>query len=281
MKCKTNNIRFTNKNTNENERNVFSNWWSEATKLYGTSVSYFRHPYALSAHDFIYGENPTSVWTAPVTMLVLAQLNNDSLLLSKFGIQCDADLTIVVPIKDFAEAMGNAYAEPKAGDLIRLDEVGWDRPGGGGYPNSYPSTQVTGSTAFDYCADLDSTQTMGNTLVSAVTPETGWDNWLRGPGIYEITERRDENVPNQMNPLMAHINWYIKCKRFDYSYEPNVPREHGSNQVSDDTSYGKLSGGTSTAEPAKQYPQNADDEAKKSWDYNNNGNRDSVYGDYN
>jgi hypothetical protein len=281
MKCNNQRVRFTNKNTNENERNMFANWWSEATQLYGTSISYFVHPYSLSGHDFLYGEEPTAQWPAPITMLALAQLNNDSLLLSKFGIQTDADLTVVIPIKDFAESVGNPLAAPKAGDLLRLDEVGWDRPGGGGYPNSYPSTQLSGVSSTNVCdlTNPDSLKSMSNGLVTGVSGAWSWDNWLRGPNVYEITERRDENFPGQMNPLMAHIVWYIKCKRFDYSYEPNAPREHGSNQISDNTQYGKVSG-TPTIEPDKKYNQDSEDETKKSWNYDDNGNKDSVYGGY-
>lgn len=281
MKCNGNKVRFINKNANENERKMFANWWSEATQLYGTSVSYFTHPYALSGQDAIYGEDPTSVWGAPVEMIVLAQMNNDSLLLSKFGILADSELSILIPIKDFAEAMGNSSATPKAGDLIRLDEVGADRPGGGGYPNSYPSTQTTGASSTDFCKlyDPDSLKSMSNTLIDSTGQSYSSDNWLRGASVYEITERRDENIPGQINPLLSHIVWYIKCKRFDYSYEPNAPRENGFNMVSDDTLYGKISG-SQTIEPAKKYPQNSETEAAKSWDYLNNGSKDAIYGSY-
>jgi len=279
MKCNGNRPRFINKNSNENERKMFENWWSEATELYGTSVSYFVNPYSLSAHDFLYGENPTAVWEAPVEMLALAQLNNDSLLLSQFGIQTDADLTLVIPIKDFAEYIGNQNAEPRAGDLVRLDEVGWDRPGGGGYPNSYPSSQQTGASSTETCAlsDPDSLKTMDDSFVSGGSP--AYEDWIRGPNVYEITERRDENIPGAINPLLAHIIWYIKLKRFDYSYEPNAPREHGSNQVSDDAEYGKREG-SDTLEPDKKYDQDSEEEAEKSWDYGGAGGRDGVYGDY-
>lgn len=281
MKCNGNKPRFVNKNTNANERKLVAQWWEEACQLYGTSISYFTHGYTLSTHDFLYGENPTAAFSMPVEMIALAQMNNDSLLLSKFGIQTDSELTIVIPISQFAEYMRNPRAEPKSGDLIRLDEVGWDRPGGGGYPNSYPDTQITGLSSIDFCTmdNPDANKSLTNGFLSG----GGYNpiaDWIRGPNVYEITERRDSNIPGQINPLMAHIVWYIKCKRFDYSYEPNAPRESGSDQVSDSTFFGKLSGGTETSEPAKKYPQNAEDESKKSWDYPAHGNKDNVYGDY-
>ena len=292
MRCKDGKIRFINKNTNENERKMVASWWSEATRLYGTSVSYFVHNYTLSGHDFIYGEQPTAPFSAPIEMLVLAQLNNDSLLLSKFGIQTDADLSIVVPIADFAETMGNPLAAPKSGDLIRLDEVGWDRPGGGGYPNSYPTSQLSAVSSVDFCKldDPDQFKSLDNTFAGGTNLSGGfnpWDNWLRGPNVYEITERRDENIPGLTNPLMAHIVWYIKLKRFDYSSEPYAPREQGYNIVNDNTRYSKISG-TPTVEPSKKYTQNSEEESQKSWtypddtsfDYTGVGNRDGQYGYY-
>lgn len=287
MRCDGQKIRFINKNSNENERKMLMSWWNEATELYGTSVSYFVHQYTLSSHDFLYGEQPTAPFSAPVTMLMLANLNNDSLLLSKFGIMADADLTVVIPINKFAEYMGNPLAAPKAGDLIRLDEVGWDRPGGGGYPNSYPTSQISAVSSLDYCQldDPDSMKSLSSTFISGgFNP---WDTWIRGPNVYEITERRDENIPGQINALLGHFVWYIKCKRFDYSSEPYAPREHGYNLVNDNTRYSKISG-TPTIEPVKRYPQNSEDESKKSWDYDNTstwnyeegGKRDDTYGGY-
>lgn len=281
MKCNGNKPRFVNKNTNSNERKLIASYWEEVTQLYGTSISYFTNLYALSSHDFLYGENPTKGFSAPTEMLALAQMNNDALLLSKFGIQAQGELTVVIPIKMFAEEMGNPRAEPKAGDLIRLDEVGFDRPNGGGYPYSYPDTQITGLSSIDFCklTDPDANKTLENGYISG----GGYNpvnDWLRGPNVYEITERRDENIPGQVNPLLAHVVWYMTLKRFDYSYEPNAPREQGSEQVSDSTFYGKLSGSTATPEPAKKYPQNAEDESKKSWDYSQHGNKDNVYGQY-
>lgn len=279
MLCKNQKIRFINKNNNENERKLFADNWSEATQLYGTSVSYFVHTYSLTGHDAIYGEHITTPFALPVNMLVLAQLNNDSLLLSKWGISCDADLTVVIPIKDFAEAMGNPHAEPKSGDLISLDEVGWDRPGGGGYPNNYPSSQLSGVSSVDFCKldNPDDLKSLQNTLISG--GYNPFETWLRGPNVYEITERRDENIPGMMNPLMAHIVWYLKLKRFDYSYEPSAPREKGSSQLADPLEYGKIAG-TDTLEPAKPYSQSVEEESLKSWDYEYTGNKDGEYGYY-
>lgn len=270
MKCGTtvNGIRFSNKNKTGNERALMQKWWTEVTNLYGTYVEYHVYNYQLSAHDAIYGEHTTANFSTPFGMVVLAQLNNDSILLSKFGIQTDADLTIVVPYTSFTSALSSQYGltiEPKAQDLIVLSELGWDRPGAS---RPYP----TGNTG--YCSTTSADTFNG--LNSAIDTS----DWRRGPNVYEITERRDENLPAGFNALQGHYVWIIKCKRHDYSYQPNAPREIGSNQVSDETLYGKLSGGTVTAEPAKVYTQNADESAQELWDYTEHGNLDSEYGKY-
>jgi len=57
--------------------------------------------------------------------------------------------------------------------------------------------------------------------------------------MFEITERVDQDN-SQINPLMGHYVWMLKAKRFDYSFEPNITPEKGSNQVFDDTKYGTL-----------------------------------------
>jgi hypothetical protein len=260
MKCSQNGTpyRFGNKNLTTNERNLFNSWWNELTQLYGTYVEYYTYGYALSAHDYIYGEHPMAPFLAPQGMVVLAELSNDSMLLSKFGIQTDADLTVIIPIDKFIEVYGPT-AEPKSGDLIKLTELGTDRPNGG-----YTS-------GVNICANL-SASTDNN------FPEN--EDWLRGPNIYEITERRDENVPLKLNLLQGHYIWMLHLKRFDYSYQPYAPRELGSSQVSDETLYGKLSGGTPVEEPPKPYPQNANAEGKRLWDNDIYGTPTNVYGGY-
>jgi hypothetical protein len=83
------------------------------------------------------------------------------------------------------------------------------------------------------------------------------------------------------NMLQGHYVWILHAKRFDYSYQPDAPREPGMDQISDETMYGKLSGGTNFPEIPKKYNQNVEDESKRIWDYNNReGSNSSVYGKY-
>lgn len=285
-------LRLNRKTTNENERRLFQSWWNELNQLYGTYIDYFTYDYSLTAHDFFYGEQPLAPFTGPTPLLMMAQFNNDSLLLSKFGIRTDADATFIVPILAYRLAFNSNTIEPKAGDLIRLTELGWDRPGG---MNDLNTITLPVTSCEDIAANDPLNQVCDNSasVVSSINCNTDaayysayddavtFDQLTRGAPIFEITERRDENMSQNYNMLQGHYVWVLHAKRFDYSYQPNAPREPGSDQVSDETLYGKLSGGTNYPEDPKTYNQNLDEESQRIWNYNRgSGSNDSVYGNY-
>ena len=210
-------IRFLNKRNNANERENYSKWWKEQIEQYGTSVTYYTNGYTLSSHNFLYGEDPTSKFGKIENLILLTNITNDSLMLSKFGIMADCDMTAVVHISSFYEKVGCGF-EPKAGDLIQLTEYAADRPGG------------------------------------------------RSAPIYEITERDDEYLP-LTNALMGHYVWYIKCKRYEYSFEPGVETGPNNKQLSDGGDYGRLAGGENPEELFQPYPDSAQNSAKCIYDY--------------
>ena len=227
-------------------------------------------------------------------MLMLAQFNNDSQLLAKFGIRTDADATFIVPILRFRESFNDNTREPKAGDLIRLTELGWDRPGGMQDINTFTTATTTCS---GWVANSPLDMLCGDGIVSPITgimdcrtdsnyystynDISSFDSLIRGAPIFEITERRDENLTMNFNMLQGHYVWILHVKRFDYSYQPEAPREPGQDQISDETMYGKLSGGTNFPERPKKYDQNVENESRRIWDYKNRtGSNDSVYGNY-
>lgn len=287
--------RYLRKETNENERRLYENYWQELTNMYGTYIDFWVYEYSLSAHDFFYGEHPLAPFTGPVGMNMLVQFQNDSLLLSKFGIMNDADATFIVPIKEYRERMG-ANAEPKAGDLIQMTELGWDRPGGMDDLNLIYTSSGLAITSCDQimnpldlvCSDLfsDATTAVVNCSSDSIYYSTyqdlsTFDTLLRGAPVFEITERRDQDLTMHYNILLGHYVWILHAKRFDYSYQPNAPREPRNDQVSDETLYGKLTGGTNYPEEPKRYDQNTTDESNKEWDYSKRpGNRPDVYGGY-
>ena len=210
-------VRYLNKNNNANERENYSRWWKEQIEHYGTRVDYYTHGYSLTSHNYLYGEDPTSRFQKTSDIIMLTDITNDSLMLSKFGIMADCDMTAVVHISSFYEKFGCGY-EPKAGDLIKLTEYGADRPGG------------------------------------------------RSAPIYEITERDDEFL-TMTNPLIGHYVWYIKCKRYEYSFEPGMSTGPNNKQINDSGDYGRLAEGANPEELFQPYPDSVQNTAKCVYDY--------------
>ena len=119
-------LRFLNKTINGNERRNFDRWWYEQISIYGQGVTYYTNQTTLSSAYHLYGESPNAGFGEAKDMVVMLNLNNDSYLLSKFGIIADSDVTGVIHPKHFT-AVYSLSAEPKMGDLMKLTEFGADR----------------------------------------------------------------------------------------------------------------------------------------------------------
>jgi hypothetical protein len=128
-------VRYLNKVVNENERSLIFSYWKEQIEHYGTEVTYYTHGYSLSSHFYLYGEDPTTPFLSAGPVIMLTDITNDAIMLSKFGIMADCDMTCILHLSSFQEVFGT-YREPKAGDLIEMAEYGGfgDRPGGRGAP---------------------------------------------------------------------------------------------------------------------------------------------------
>ncbi len=279
MLCHGRKIRFSKPANNQKE--LITKWYQEVTNMYGTKVTYFTYNYRLSTHDSLYGEDVTASYGPPIVMTVLAHMQSDSTILNKFGYISDSDATVLIPIRDFCVYMNNPNAEPKAGDKICFYEIGAFRPHGNNTVYLSGDTALSAVSSFNYC--ISSTNENTNyTNMDNLTGTYPPNGWLRGPMVFEVTERKDYDIPGGINPLgMAGFVWKLVLKRSDYTHSPSEPREAGSNQTGDgDTLYGKLSGGTTIPEPARPYNPETDDKAKENWDHSKNGNLDSVYGDY-
>lgn len=222
-----NKVRYLNKTLNSNERENYSKWWREQIEHYGTLVTYYTDKTTINNTHIVYGESPTAGYQSHGQLIIQSSITNDSIILAKFGVQADCDMTAVMHISAYYEIFGPG-TEPKAGDLIEMTEYG----GFGDRPNQ------------------------------------------RGAPIYEITERDDEYL-QMTNALAGHYVWYLKCRRFEYSYEDNINSEASNNQVSDTGEYG-IVGVSST----QNFLPSVDDFASEFlYDYKNT-NIDSPYGNY-
>lgn len=125
-------FRFLDKQVNSNERNNYKNWWLEQLYQYGTVVDYYVNSTGLDTMDPLYGEEPTQKFKLPKKMIFAISLNENAVVLQKFGLVSDDELTGFIAIESYNLAMQgdeDASMEPKAGDVIELSEFGSTRPG--------------------------------------------------------------------------------------------------------------------------------------------------------
>lgn len=121
-------FRFTDKSNTVCERLLISNWWQEQLNMFGQRVDYYVNNTTTLSADMLYGEQPTQRFSSPLSFTIGINLNENALLLSKYGVASDDEVTAFFHISAFYDTFG-AGAEPKSGDVFSLSEYGSDRPG--------------------------------------------------------------------------------------------------------------------------------------------------------
>lgn len=226
-------LRFSKKVDRSNEIANFYNWFDEQISLYGQELTYYTYNVTLTGYDPLYGEQPTASYDNGRSLIMFVELNESSLMLSKFGLQPDDDITAFVTISSFYTTMSSVSAprpEPKSGDVFTLTEYGDDRPEG------------------------------------------------RGGKSFEITQRLDQEI-EKINPLMGHYVWMVNAKRLEYTFTPGLTAEAKSDQVTDSSFSGRLTGGENPQTDVKIDTTNdVDKKAETVFDYTTDD--DDVYGDY-
>lgn len=124
-------VRFLNKSVNTNERSNYDKWWKEQIQMYGTEVTYFGNKASIESTSDIYGEDNTSGFEEGKKIVITLNLNENAIVMEKFGLVADDEITAFIHIKTFYDVFGED-TEPKAGDVFDLSEFGTDRPGGRG-----------------------------------------------------------------------------------------------------------------------------------------------------
>ena len=130
-----NGVRWLDKSTNHNERTLYNTWWTEQIHQFGTEIDYYVSGYNLSltGHDFLYGEDPTSSYSEPTRIVMCLNLNENAVVMQKFGLVAEDEVTGFISIDSFQHTMSSvedARPEPKSGDVFNLIEYGSkDRPG--------------------------------------------------------------------------------------------------------------------------------------------------------
>jgi len=135
--CTVGPIRVLDVADNASQIALFNSWWKEQINMFGQQINYYINGYNLSAHDYFYGEQPLVQYAPPIPMVMAITVSNDNAILSRFGLEGQADLTALIAINTFTStvtavsgALSAANYEPKSGDLIELSEYGSTRPNG-------------------------------------------------------------------------------------------------------------------------------------------------------
>jgi len=215
-------FRYNDKDVNDNEQYLYDNYWREQIDTYGQIATYYVNAYNVLSADNIYGEDPTQIYATPIDIIMAINLSENATTLAKFGLQSDDEITAYVHLSSFADTFSNAYITFSDSTTAAV------------FPTQYNQVQPKAGDVF-------------------VLSEYGRGRpGTRGGKQFEVTEILDEDI-SQTNQLGGHYVWILKAKRFDFSYEPGLSAEVGSDQVYDQANLGILSGGSQLPSPSKKY----------------------------
>lgn len=120
------NLRWLDKEDNACNIILWNTWWDELIAQYGQKIIYYVNNFSLSAQDETYGEDPASIFSNPVEIVAMLNLEQ-SQMFARFGLMSDDFSTMLIHITAFRNVFGPT-AEPKSGDIYQLSEFGNDRP---------------------------------------------------------------------------------------------------------------------------------------------------------
>lgn len=173
----------------------------EMINVTGQKLNYWLNTTTLSTADMLYGEDTVSKYTGPTLIKMRVELNESALAFSKFGFNADDEVTLFVTYNSFNKSFS-------ANDY---------------FVTNFLSVEPKAGDVFEMV-------------------EYGLDRVNGRSGNYfQITERRDQDIGGDLNPLGGHYGWRLKAKRLEYSWQPNLPQENENNQFTEDTEYGILS----------------------------------------
>jgi hypothetical protein len=212
----------------------------------GIEINYYVNTFTLTGGNLLYGEEPTAAYLDAIPMQMYVELSQDALTLSQFGFDPGDDFTGFLHIETFTDTMS------------ALSGV-----------VNYFSLLDTFSAIEPRAGDLIELTALGCDRPGG-----------RGPKIYEITERVDEDI-SAINPMLGHYVYRVRAKRYDYSYKPNSPKEKQNEQVYDNSFTGVLSTNIPGDEvsPTKQYEYNIDQISQDDV-YDMDNNNTDIYGGY-
>ena len=168
----------------EGEQFVYDIAFKDLINNFGLTIDYYVNGFNLSAADTLYGEHPLQEFYGPIEIAAYLELNEANLALAKFGFDAQDDFTAYFHITTFYTVFSALSVYAENGQKVE--------------PKSGDLIQVT---------PLGCDRPNG-----------------RGANIFEITERRDQDVTD-INPLLGHYVYRVRAKRYEHTYETNAPQE--------------------------------------------------------
>lgn len=286
-------FRYLDKEVIGNEEYLYSNYYREQIAQYGTKITYYVNAYNVLSADNFYGEDPTRMYAPGREISAIVELSENANTLSKFGFEADDTITIYIHLSSFYDTFWDITTEQIATESTSLCSADFyssvyqslntttaailsSLPPS--IINNFSSqlqdivnnlSQIDLSTGQNVATEetyglVTENPTVYESQYNQVQPKSGdvfvLTEYGKGrPGersgkMFEVTEILDEDI-SRTNPLGGHYVWIIKGKRFDYSFEPGLSAEKGSQQVYDNAFNGVLSGSNQAASPAKKYPE--------------------------
>lgn len=182
------------------------------------------------------------------------------------------------PTSVFESASGIQMYVELSQDAVNLSQFGFD-PGDEFTGFIHIDTFQRTMSASDSYSSIDEVEPKSGDLVEITG--LGCDRpGGRSANIYEITERRDEDI-SSINPMLGHYVYRVRAKRYEYSFEPNAPQEAKNDQVYENSQFGTLSTNISedSVSDPKTYNWDVDDESQQNV-YDMDVNDTSIYGSY-
>ena len=289
---------FANPELQQAEQLIYDAAYRDSINNFGVPVEYYVNTFNLSAADTLYGEQPTSIFYGPMVVMMYVELAENAINLSKFGFASDDQLTGYVHIKTFNNALSakDFFIRMSNGDILQYSDY-----------MTFITTEDSQNLLTEIYQNIVTEDSCDEFLAAINNDYNILDNYLRnsfvvepkagdliqlsplgcdrpngrGAKIFEVTERMDQDT-SVINPMLGHYVYRLRAKRFEYSFEPNAPKESVNDQIYEDVFAGKSSSDITfyneTTQP-KVYQDNADDNSKKDV-LDMSVNSTDIYGTY-
>lgn len=268
-------LNYNNKKVTENERKLYGDYFREIIQRFGLCTYYYQNIYSSVSAVNLYGEDQVSGFTPAKPIMAIVEIPNESILFNKFGLQTDTDFNAIISIKDWFNTFGSEKSnEPKAGDVIRIINTGWDEQE---TSYTYLSAHDTFLQILNYNLQgiCNSDSAYGSSTTLTICSSSG--DWRRFPQMYQITEARYQDLGAGINFLMGHYVWLIRGKRFEYTYEPGIHPE----EIKPDGSTNPSDYATSPKPGVVDDTSDTNTDSDDIFDYDTNpGSNTGIYGGY-